>query len=865
MLFSDIEGSTQLLARLGERYGDALSAQRSIMRTQIERWSGREMGTEGDSFFVIFEAASDAIGAALEAQRQLHAHAWPNGAAVRVRMGLHTGEPTRHEDGYVGMDVHRAARIASTAHGGQIVVSAATAEMVAGRLAGADLKDLGWHRLKDIPDPEHIMQLAADGLQHDFPALKSFGTRTNLPHSTTPIVGRDGELAELAELLADREVRLVTLTGPGGSGKTRLSIAAAGLSEASRGDGVYFVPLSAVTTADVMWSTIAEVLGIPGEGRAPPTFFEYIADKDCLLVLDNLEQMADAPQVVSELLAHAPGLFVLTTSRRPLHVSGEHEHPVPPLEIPSASDTDAQTALSWGAVALFTQRAKMVRPNFELTGENVHDVVEICLRLDGIPLAIELVAARIKLLSPHALLSRWDQSLGFSAAELERPDRQRTLRDTIAWSYDLLTDQQQAFCRRLGVFARGCDLDALAAVGAGQTDPLDEVAELVDVSLVTIRDVPGGEPRVGMLQTVRVFAREQLEASDEWDTTSRRHANHYLAVAEQLSSQLRGPQFLSARDRMELELDNLRAALQWALMRSEDAVARTEDEVAVGLRLCQELSWFWYACGYGNEGRRWLERAVECAADNETTELMSVLHGLGVLLDQQGQLVQAKVMLTRCLDFWRAADDVDRIAMELNSLAVVHRNLGDIDESRALLEEGIKLARSDSSHNKRLAALLVNQATLEVECGKPERGIDQLLEALEIDHEMGDSWGMAVDQINLAAARLAAGHAERAYDDLREVVDDTLSLNDVDLTIALIELLAIVLAELGDGRRSARLYGASETMRAQANLPRSDPDTAFMAPSLSKARAALKESAWTDQVEGGRSLSAEDAIAEATR
>jgi class 3 adenylate cyclase len=442
LLFSDIEGSTRLLTQLGVHYGEVLFRQRAIMREEFARWHGTEIGTEGDSFFVVFTSATDAVGAALVAQRRLASYDWPDGAKVRVRMGLHTGQPTRHEGDYVGMDVHRAARIAASAHGGQIVMSATTAQLIADQ--ELQLKDLGWHRLKDIPEPERVLQLVAKDLPQEFPALKSLGTPTNLPPAPTPLIGRDGELAEITSQFTDAGARLVSLTGPGGSGKTRLAIAVADRLGSSRADGVYFVPLATANTADVMWSTIAETLGILGEGRAPPTFFEHIAQRDMLLVLDNLEQLIDAPVVVSELLAHAPQLAVLATSRRPLHVIGEYQHPVPPLEIRAAS-LNAREAELWGAVGLFLHRAQMVRPNFRLTDDNVADVIAICVRLDGMPLAIELAAARAKLLAPHAILSRLDRSLDLGGVELDRPSRQRTLRQTIAWSFDLLTADQQRF------------------------------------------------------------------------------------------------------------------------------------------------------------------------------------------------------------------------------------------------------------------------------------------------------------------------------------------------------------------------------------------------------------------------------------
>ncbi|MDF2746666.1 MAG: hypothetical protein K0S98_950, partial [Propionibacteriaceae bacterium] len=732
MLFSDIEGSTRLLTQLGVHYGAALSVQRSIMREEFERWHGTEIGTEGDSFFVVFTSATDAMHAALAAQRRLASYDWPDGVMVRVRMGLHTGQPTRLESDYVGMDVHRAARIAAAAHGGQIVLSATTAQLIADQSPELHLKDLGWHRLKDIPQPERILQLVADELPQEFPALMSLGTPTNLPPAPTPIIGRDGELGEITAQLAGGAARLVTLTGPGGSGKTRLAVAAAGRLASSRADGVYFVPLATATTADVMWSTIAETLGIVGEGRAPPTFFEHIAQRDMLLILDNLEQLTDAPLIVSELLAHAPRLAILATSRRPLHVTGEYLHPVPPLEIP-APGLNAREAEWWGAVGLFVHRAQMVRPNFQLTEYNVADVITICARLDGMPLAIELAAARTTLLAPHAILSRLDRSLELGGAELDRPDRQRTLRQTIAWSFDLLTADQQRFFRQLGVFGGSCDLDAVAAVTETPGDALDEVAGLVDMSLVRILDDRAGEPRVDLLQTVRAFARECLEDAREWESAARRHAEHYLALVELLAPRLRTAEFFTARDRIESELDNLRGALEWSFQDDDDHGDRT-----IGFRLCRELTWFWYACGYPEEGRRWLERATELISGDEPEEI-AVLHGLGVILLQQGDAQQARQLLTRCLDYWRGRGDDSKTAMELNSLAIAHRYIGDQDQARAFFTEGISLAER-SGDTSRLAALLSNLGILEIDVGAPTAAIDLFNQAIVLDRDLKDQW-----------------------------------------------------------------------------------------------------------------------------
>ena len=578
MLFSDMEGSTRLLARLGDTYGDLLSAQRSLLRDAFDAHQGTEMGTEGDSFFVVFSSAADALSACVEGQRALAGHTWPQGAAPRIRMGLHTGEPTRHEDGYIGMDVHRAARIAASAHGGQVVMSDATRQLVAGQLADAgedpahldelSVADLGWHRLKDIAEAEHLFQLLIPGLPETFPPLKSLGNRGNLPRPPTPFIARSAELRDMQELLSGADpVRLVTVTGPGGVGKTRLALAAAESAAEPFPDGVFFVRLAPVTEASVMWTTIAEALGITGDGRSPPTFFEHIADLQALLVLDNLEQLPEAAQVIAELLNVAPRVTLLVTSRSPLHVLGEHEYPLGPLPLPGAMPPDQPQE---GALELFVQYARMTRPDFRLTTENTDDVAAICARLDGLPLALELAAARARLLSPRALLARLDSSLEFEAGTAGRAERHRTLRDTISWSYDLLSPELQAFFRRMGTFAGGCDLAAISAVASGGADPFDRVAELADAALLRVADGPDGEPRARMLQTVQAFAWAALHEAGEWEQIRNAHASFYADLAEELSSRLEGPAALAARDHIEAELENIRAALTWCLDQPAD-------------------------------------------------------------------------------------------------------------------------------------------------------------------------------------------------------------------------------------------------------------------------------------------------------
>ena len=861
MLFSDLEGSTRLLSRLGDRYGDVLSGHRAILRDAFARHHGTEMGTEGDSFFVVFPSAVDAVAACAQAQLALIAADWPGGATPRVRMGLHTGEPARHEDGYVGMDVHRAARIAAAAHGGQVIMSDATGQVVAGKLPGVDLADLGWHRLKDIAEPERLRQLVTAGLPSEFPPLKSLGNRSSLPVPVTPFVARDSELGQVRELMSgERAARLVTMTGPGGVGKSRLALAVADSLASGFPDGVYFVPLAPVSDVAVMWTTIAERLGIAGDGRSPPTFFEHVADLRALLVLDNVEQLAGAGDVVAQLMAVAPQVTLIVTSRRPLHVPGEHIFAVPPLCVAREQAPGGEPA---GAVELFVLYARMVRPGFEITIQNADDVAAICDRLDGLPLAIELAAARMNLLTPRALLSRLDRSLEFGAGDAARPGRQRTLRDTVAWSYDLLGPRGQAFFRRMAVFAGGCDLDAVAAVAARDADALDSVTELADASLLAVREGRDGEPRIGMLQTVRAFALERLAEVGELDDVSGAHAGHYAAVAGRLTPELRGPHPLAARDRLEEELANMRAGLTWSLEPSAPPGERPPPErVALGLRMCQGLHWFWYACGYTAEGQRWQRRAVDLASAGQGTDLAATLHGLAILLLQQGEVAEARDALTTCLAIWRQAGDHSQIAKELNSLGVAYWTLGDISRGKALIAESIVLSR-EIGDEERQATGLANLGLVEITAGHPTRAIGLLKQAQAMDEKLGSPWGCAIDQTSLAAAMLRNGQTEEADALLRDNAAFIVGLGDIELTIDVIELFACIATRRARPELAARLAGAAEALREQAGMPRRGPPAELVGSYLDEARCAVGSRVWDEQRRAGRAWSPEQALIEA--
>jgi predicted ATPase/class 3 adenylate cyclase len=864
MLFTDIEGSTALLTRLGDRYGEALLAQRALMRAAIGAAHGREMGTEGDSFYVVFESAADAVRCCLAAQQALAGHEWPDGAAVRVRMGLHSGEPTRHEDGYIGLDVHRAARIAAAAHGGQVVLSEAALLLAASRLpAGVSVRDLGFHRLKDIGESEHIFQLTGPGLQEDFPALKSLGTQASLPVPATPLIGRDEDLARLVAALAGPGVRLVTLTGTGGVGKTRLALAAAAARGQAFPHGVYFVALAAVGDAELMWKTLADSLDVSEASSAADAVTGYLAQRRALLVLDNLEQLDGAAEVAAALLAAAPGLVILATSRRPLHVQGENEWPVPTLQVPAGRSAEAVAATA--AARLFAQQAGMVRPGFAITAGNAADVAAICDRLDGLPLAIELAASRIKLLTPRALLARLGHTTGLAVPETGRPLRQQTLRNTVAWSYDLLAPDLARVFRRMSVFAGGCDLDAVAAVAVtaddpGGCDPLEPVAELQDVSLITVTDGIDGEPRIGMLETIRDYALERLEQDDDAGDARRRHAEHYAAVAERARAQLDGPAQLTALDRLEAEHDNLRAALAWSLETPAAADAGEADRAVIGLRLAQALSPFWYQHGHATEGRRWLQRAMDHASANGGASLARVTHGLGVLMDTQGEPGAARQLFERSLAIWRELGDRSQQARELNSLGIAHHHLGDVEAARPLLEESIAICRG-IGNLVQLAAALTSLGQLESAAGHFDRAAQALQEALAIDSEQGDLLGGALDLQSLALVSLRAGRPGEARELLRGTFDYVASSGNTTLLVNILDLSAAITAELGDPLPAARLAGAAESIQQRLGMRRTDLDAALMERYLTPARAAVAPQAWAAELAAGHALTEHEAIA----
>jgi predicted ATPase len=782
-------------------------------------------------------------------------------------MGLHSGHPTPHEDNFIGLDVHRAARIAAAAHGSQVVLSAVTWELAQPDLPDElSVQDLGFHRLKDIADAERIFQLTGPGLASEFPPLKSLGAQTSLPVPATPLVGREDDLEQLRALVSRREARLVTLTGTGGVGKTRLSLAVASSLAVAFQHGVFFVQLAAVRDADVMWKTLADSLDVSDDGSVAGTVTSHLAGRRALLVLDNLEQLEGAAEVVATLLAAAPGLVVLATSRGPLHVQGEQEFPVVPLQLPR--ETGAKQVAASGAARLFVQQAAMARPDFVVTDSNAADIAAICAHLDGLPLAIELAAARIRLLAPRALLARLSRSLDLAAADVGQPSRQRTLRNAIAWSYDLLAPDLAEVFRRLGVFAGGCDLDALAAIAAAGpghgpqetwAEPLDLAAGLHDISLITMIEGADGEPRVGMLETIREFALERLEQAGDLEDARRRHAEYYAGVAERADGQLRasGPGHLAALDRLEAEHDNMRAALAWSLPTpAAGLVPGSAEGVAIGLRLVQALAYFWYRHSHPIEGRRWLERAIDLAAPDGGAPLAQLAHWLGVLLQQQGEPQAAVRILERSLAIWRDLGDRDQQARELNSLGITRNHLGDVDGGRSLLEESAAISREVGS-DLRLAAALTNLGQLESDAGNFDRATQVLQEALAIDQALGDMLGVALDQQSLAGVCLRAGRAREARDLLSSMADYVVSCGDPELLATTLEMCAANAAQFGEGLRAAHMAGAAQAVRQKSGIPikqRELPEK-FLVP----VRASIPPEQWDAELAAGRGLTQQQA------
>ena len=693
LFFSDIEGSTRLLEHLGrERYAEVLAMHRDILRRAFAANQGYEVDYEGDAFFATFQSARQAIEAALEVQRNLEGAAWPADVSLRVRIGLHTGEPLAMPPKYVGLDVHRAARIMAAGHGGQVLLSERTAALVDEELPdGASIKDLGEHRLKDLSRPQRLYELTIDGLTAEFPPLKTLGGRaTNLPAQPNRLIGRRGELDDVARALRARKTRLVTLVGPGGTGKTRLALHAGAELADDFPDGVFVVFLASLQEPALVLDAIATTLGLRPRGgeTIEDLLVSYLAERDVLLLLDNFEHLVSSAPKVSGMLATAPRLSLLVTTREPLHVTAERVFDIGPLSVPSSEDSSPVDALEHDAVALFVERATAAKADFELDAGNLDAVTQICVRLDGLPLAIELAAARLRTFSPTALLTRLDQRLTLlTGGARDADERQRTLRDTIAWSHDLLSAHEKMLFARLSVFAGGCRpaeaQDVSNVDGKIEIDTLDGLTSLVDKSLLRVREDHDGEPRFWMLETIREYALERLQDAEAADAMRRKHAAAYAALVEQAEAELRGPNQLVWLRRLDAEHDNVRAAIGWSL----------EHDLETALQLTGSLYQYWEYRGLWNEGIRWTTAALERAkgkADRGT--YARALFSAGFLMQIPGRSDESQELLGQALLAFTELDDRERMAYALGEMAWAKVWRAELDEARLLFERARALA-----------------------------------------------------------------------------------------------------------------------------------------------------------------------------
>lgn len=811
-VFTDIEGSTRLLQRTGDAYRTILEEHATIVRSSVAAQRGIVVSTEGDSFFGVFASPSDAIKAVADFQKQLADHTWPEGAEVRVRVGIHTGQGNLGGDNYVGLDVNRAARIAAAGHGGQVLMSQSTAVLVEQHLpTTAKLRSLGEHRLKDLAGREPLFQLVIEGLASEFPPPRTLdASPNNLPMQLTSFVGREEVEAVTARL---KGARLVTLTGPGGTGKTRLSLQVAAEMIGTFSDGVWFVPLAAITDPSLVTTSVGVVLGLQPSAEDPDhRLSEYLRSKEMLLVLDNFEQVLDAAPRVATWLQGAPHLKVLVSSRAPLHISGEQEFPVPALRVPSSADLMSSDLLErFESVALFTDRARSVRPDFVLDDRSGPLVAEVVSRLDGLPLAIELAAARVRSLSLEAIKERLGSSLGLlTGGARDLPERQRTLRNAIEWSYDLLAPSEALLFERLGVFVGGFGLtqaEEVCAVGL-EIDILDGITTLADQSL--LRPVPEAvaDSRFFVLETIREYALERLAAGSEHVDIRGRHAAAYLAFAEIAEPEFtRGNQRLWL-DRAETDHDNLRAAFTWAVQNGDGATAQ---------RLTGALWRFWQMRGYLKEGRERAESALAVGGGDEHT-MLKALEGAGGLAYWQADMEAALSHYSQALDLARRIDDPVLIAKALYNISAPIGIRHGRPASFAALDEGLALA--EAAGDRKLIGLIhwgrgtayymIENRLFE----EGEKALHEYRQAAEYLAGTGATYEIGWAERMLGTVLLALGRNDEAIGHLRKSLYMFVEAGDMSaLPLHVADFADLAIAK-GDYERGLILAGAANALQA---------------------------------------------------
>ena len=859
-LFTDIEGSTRLWEQQPERMQAALARHDSLAREAVAAASGTVVKTTGDGIHAAFHDPLDAIRAALAFSHALAEVAATPDVPLRIRCGVHLGVVENRDGDFFGSAVNRAARIMSAAHGGQILVSQATADFVRNRLpTGVTLRDLGAVRLRDLAQAEHVYQVVDPALPQTFPALRSLeATPNNLPQQMTSFIGRDREANELARAIA--QSRLVTVVGTGGIGKTRLSVQVAANLVDDFPDGVWLVELAALSDARLVPQAVASVLGVT-ESTArslAEALASYVRERRLLIILDNCEHLIDAcARLARQLLEAGAQLRILATSREPLHVGGETLYALPALALPSIAQRPTPAALLQSdAARLFIDRAAAVYPSFAPSAANATAIATICRRVDGIPLALELAAARVRAMPVDTIASRLDDRFRLlTGGDRTGLPRQRTLRALIDWSHELLTEAEAALFRRLAVFAGSFTLDAAEAIGEGDpvaaNDVVDTLTQLVEKSLVD-REAAGDHYR--LLETVRQYAFEKLDAAGETRARRTRHLEFYLAFAERARPEIVGPDQAQWLARLDAERENLLAAHAWSC----EADLASEH----GLRLVSALRRYWIFRGLPRLGYRITREALACASAQRSNALRcDALLDAGQLGSYMGRYDEALDDLEQCLALARSLNDSVRISAVMQPLALAKLGRGDVAAARQHLQEGLELAERIGTPREIAGALNALAQTARSE-GDLATADPLYARVLAIGRSTGNADILAVSLLNLAMVAIARGSNDRARDLLVEVLG---IVEDSGLRTAaqgLLEVSAGLAAACGEWTHAARFFGATEAQIAETGLHRDPADEAFLAPLISAAREQLGAEAFAAEDAAGRALAYDDAIAE---
>ncbi|MEW6224442.1 MAG: tetratricopeptide repeat protein [Chloroflexota bacterium] len=804
-LFSDIEGSTRLVTELGDAYQALHADHGRLLRAAWTTFGGQEVGTEGDSFFVVFASAPLALRAAAAAHRALASHAWPPGAEVRVRIGVHTGQAILVGGDYLGLDVNRAARVCAAGHGGQTLVSEAAHDAAAGALPpDLALRDLGRHRLKDV-GVMRLWQLDVPGLPATFARLRALDEHpSNVPAGLPELLGRATEVAEATALVRVQPV--VTLTGPGGIGKSRIAIRVAADAVTAFADGVSYVDAASLDAADRVADRLLEVMELdPDPGLAPrDALVRLLGGRSVLLLLDNADRVAGLARLVGDIVRACAGVRVLATSRSPLRIGAERELLIGPLE-PAP------------AMSLFLARAREILPAFDLSDADAAIVADICARLDGLPLAIELAAARTRVLPVAALRDRLARRLPLLAGGArDAPDRQQTMRATIAWSYDLLDERERALLDRLAVFEGPFELAAAEAMGTADDDTLAVLQSLVERSLVARvhDDADGAEPRFRLLGTIREFALEMLEAGGAAEDARDRHLRHWLDFVrtEHDRSDLDD---IAIEARIERHEADYAAALERALpVPGEPAIA---PRARLGLALAAALGRHWWLHGHVRDGAAWLERALAATSGSEGPELAAAMYWAGVLHEGAGDDERARRRLEQALERYEAAGDRLQQARVLNSLAIVARSSDALDTAESLLARSLAIRR-EVSDQRGLATTLNNLGIVEIDRGRFDAALEILSEAVALDRAAGSRTGAAYSLLAYGSALHGVGRAEEAAAAIGSSLETFAELRDAEGVADAIDELAEIAAGTGAPETAMRLFLTAGALRDHAGV-----------------------------------------------